>query len=148
MPRNSHGNVDLFKMEMLPEGCAYIPYNAAWKSARDLGVDYANACVRFAFHGRMAVPNIQGIVVCKEDENKVLLHYYKQVEMDLQAENAEMERQEFLKKRREALAVKISTRLKEDYLSEDNSSKDASGIQSTFHTASSANSDEEDFAFD
>lgn len=139
-------------MEMLPEGCAYIPYNGAWKSARELEVDYANACVRFAFHGRMAVPNIQGIVVCKENENQVLMHYYKKVELDLQADNAEMERQEFLKKRREALAIKISTRLKDDYLTEENEvgvegSIGSSGIQSAF-SKETVNSDVEDFVID
>lgn len=45
VPRNEYGNVDLFQPTMLPLGCAYIPYTEAWKAAKQLGVDYANACV-------------------------------------------------------------------------------------------------------
>lgn len=145
VPRNSHGNVDLFQPEMLPIGCAYIPYSGVWRSAKELGVDYSDACVRFAFHGRMAVPNLQGIVVCKEYEQRVLALHFKRVEESLQADNVEMERQELLRKRREALSVKISNRLTEEYGQE--SSEPDVPIQSAF-SKSAQDSDVDDFSFD
>lgn len=154
VPRNSHGNVDLFQPEMLPKGCAYIPYSGVFRSARELGVDYADACVRFKFHGRMAVPNLQGIVVCKENESKVLAHYFKQLEIDIMKDNEEMARQEILKRRRQALAVKIATRISTEYGDSEETVGEASttstkrgNIQSAF-SASFENSDPEDFSFE
>lgn len=146
VPRNAHGNVDLFQPEMLPVGCAYIPYTGVWRVARELEVDYADACVRFAFHGRMAVPNLQGIVVCKEHEAKVLARYFRKVEEDLQADSEEVARQELLRRRRKALSVKIATRLTEEY-AEEGAEEEAAQIQSAF-SRSNDNSDADDFTFD
>lgn len=144
VPRNAHGNVDLFQPEMLPRGCVYIPYRGVWRSAKELGIDYADACVRFAFHGRMAVPNLQGIVVCREEESRVLAHYFRQVEADLSAANEATERRELLRRRREALSASISERLREEYQEEGQIDDASAPIQSAF-TYSAAASEDEDF---
>ena len=47
MPRNEHGNVDLFQPSMLPKDCVYVTLPGAWKVARHLKIDYADACVSF-----------------------------------------------------------------------------------------------------
>lgn len=84
VPRNKYGNVDLYLPSMLPAGCVWIANGEAWKAAKELGVDYAAACVRFAFSGRFAVPNLRGIVVCQEFEGAVLNRLG-----EMQAEEAE-----------------------------------------------------------
>lgn len=72
VPKNKYGNVDLFRMEMLPDGCVYIDKTEAYKIAKELNVDFAFACTRLAFSGSRAVPNIRGIIICKEFENAIL----------------------------------------------------------------------------
>lgn len=69
MPVNQHGNVDLFQPSMLPGGCTHIACEDAWKVAKLLGINYADACIGFMFGGGRAVPNIFGIVICKEMED-------------------------------------------------------------------------------
>lgn len=71
VPRNKFGNVDLYLPSMLPIGCVWIDDESAYLAARDLEIDYAAACVRFAFSGRIAVPNLRGIVVCAEFEGAI-----------------------------------------------------------------------------
>lgn len=34
---------------MLPQGCSYIPNRKAARAAKDLDIDFANACVRSGF---------------------------------------------------------------------------------------------------
>ncbi|CAH8561136.1 unnamed protein product [Schistosoma turkestanicum] len=67
VPRNAHGNVDLFKPCMLPIGCAHLCLSGIQYIARKLGIDCAEAVVGWTFHGSgWAHPNIKGYVVCKE----------------------------------------------------------------------------------
>lgn len=94
----------------------------------------------------MAVPNLQGIVVCKEDEQRVLARHFAKIEESLQTENAEMARQEILKKRREALSVKISSRLQQEY-GQESSETEEPRITSAF-SKSQTNSDVEEFSFE
>ncbi len=141
IPKNEHGNVDLFQPEMLPNGSAYIPYTKAWKSAKELDIDYANACVGFKFHGRIAVPNLQGVVVCKEYEEQVLNHYFKSIQLELDQKSKKLEQNEYFKLRREALAVKITERIKNEYGDWD--SETSVVIQSAFFNH--AGNEQEDF---
>ncbi|CAH8610805.1 unnamed protein product [Schistosoma intercalatum] len=67
VPRNAHGNVDLFKPCMLPIGCAHLCLSGIQYIAKKLGIDCAEAVVGWTFHGSgWAHPNIKGYVVCKE----------------------------------------------------------------------------------
>lgn len=67
IPRNNFGNVDLFTPAMLPVGCLHeIRPNAA-KVAKSIGIDYAEACIGFSFHGGRAAPDISGIVIRSVD---------------------------------------------------------------------------------
>jgi xeroderma pigmentosum group C-complementing protein len=45
VPRNEHGNVDVFQPSMLPKQCVHTTVPYAWKIAKHLGIDYAEACV-------------------------------------------------------------------------------------------------------
>lgn len=94
VPRNKFGNVDLYLPSMLPVGCVWIDDDSAYLAAKDLGVDYAAACVRFAFSGRIAMPNLQGIVICAEFEGAVRRRLEEmrveiiQAKLDAEAEKA------------------------------------------------------------
>ncbi|KAK4474662.1 hypothetical protein MN116_000727 [Schistosoma mekongi] len=67
VPRNAHGNVELFKPCMLPVGCAHLCLSGIQYIARRLGIDCAEAVVGWTFHGAgWAHPSTKGYVVCKE----------------------------------------------------------------------------------
>ncbi|XP_058800685.1 DNA repair protein complementing XP-C cells homolog [Phymastichus coffea] len=69
VPRNEYGNVDLFKMCMLPKGTVYINLPGLNRIARKLNIDCAQACVGFNFGCRGALPAFEGYVVCEEYED-------------------------------------------------------------------------------
>ncbi|XP_014211733.1 DNA repair protein complementing XP-C cells [Copidosoma floridanum] len=71
VPRNEYGNVDLFKICMLPKGCVYIDLPALNRVARKLNIDCAPACIGFNFGCRGALPAFQGFVVCQEYEDTI-----------------------------------------------------------------------------
>ncbi|CAH8617097.1 unnamed protein product [Heterobilharzia americana] len=67
VPRNSHGNVELFKPCMLPVGCVHLCLSGIQYVAKKLGIDCAEAVVGWSFHaGGWAHPKTEGFVVCKE----------------------------------------------------------------------------------
>ncbi|XP_017752495.1 PREDICTED: DNA repair protein complementing XP-C cells homolog [Eufriesea mexicana] len=69
VPRNEYGNVDLFKMCMLPKGTVHINLAGLYRIARKLNIDCAPAVVGFNFGPMGAVPAIEGYVVCSEYED-------------------------------------------------------------------------------
>ncbi|EFN78138.1 DNA-repair protein complementing XP-C cells-like protein [Harpegnathos saltator] len=69
VPRNEYGNVDLFKMCMLPKGTVHINLPGLNRIARKLNIDCASAVVGFNFGCMGAVPAIEGFVVCAEYED-------------------------------------------------------------------------------
>ena len=75
VPRNSHGNVDLFTMNMLPHGCTHITLPGAEKVAKEIGIDFATACIGFSFHGGRAAPDINGIVICQDQVDNFNKYY-------------------------------------------------------------------------
>jgi xeroderma pigmentosum group C-complementing protein len=70
IPLNDFGNVDMFKAEMIPEGCVHVDLPGANKIATSIGIEHANACTGFSFHGGRAVPDINGIIILEMDESK------------------------------------------------------------------------------
>jgi xeroderma pigmentosum group C-complementing protein len=111
VPRNKFGSVDLYLPSMLPVGCVWIDDACAYMAARDLGVDYATACVRFAFTGRSAVPDLRGIVICAEFEGAVRRRLaeikIELVETLAEREEVEREKKARLEKRRKRIKEKI-----------------------------------------
>lgn len=67
IPRNNFGNVDMFTPSMIPKGCYHETRPNAAKIAKSLGLDYAEACTGFSFHGGRAAPDISGIVLMEKD---------------------------------------------------------------------------------
>ncbi|VDL99006.1 unnamed protein product [Schistocephalus solidus] len=67
VPRNEHGNVELFKPSMLPLGCVHICLSGIQHIAKRLEIDVVPAMVGWSFHaGGWAHPEYNGFVVCKE----------------------------------------------------------------------------------
>ncbi|VDD75757.1 unnamed protein product [Mesocestoides corti] len=67
VPRNEHGNVELFKPCMLPVGCTHIRLQGIQHIAKRLQIDIAPAMVGWTFHkAGWAHPEYDGFVVCKE----------------------------------------------------------------------------------
>jgi xeroderma pigmentosum group C-complementing protein len=128
---------------MLPDGCAYIPFNGAWKAAQQLGIDYANACVRFAFHGGMAIPDIQGIVVCEDKRNAVLNSYYKMAEEEEHNKEELQEKESRSKKNKKAREANVAQRLQEDYAMPEEQ-YDPKTIHSAFHPTAHQELDNDD----
>lgn len=119
VPKNKYGNVDLFFPSMLPIGCVWIDDNEAWKAAKDLGVDYAAACVRFAFSGYFAVPNMQGIVVCQEYE-KIVRRRLEEIKQEECLEN-ESRKKPSKKKQKQEKILQIMTAIDSSGPAEDES---------------------------
>lgn len=113
VPRNKFGNVDLYLPSMLPIGCVWIDDDQAWRAAKDMEVDYAAACVRFAFSGRFAVPNLRGIVICQEYEGAVLRRL-----TEIKREAAGAEEEEAAEEERQRVRLEEKKRRVKDKLAE------------------------------
>lgn len=99
---------------MLPKGCVHVTLPGSWKVARHIGIDYADACIGFSFHGGRALPAINGIVITDENyqifqgeyKNK-LIESFKSDAVDLEQQIS----QKWIKIIKNAL---IARRLKHD----------------------------------
>lgn len=47
----------------------------SWKVAKDMGIEYAEACTGFTFRKGKAAPDIDGIIIKKEDETEFIKRY-------------------------------------------------------------------------
>jgi xeroderma pigmentosum group C-complementing protein len=91
VPKNDHGNVELFHPDNLPLGTVHIDLPRVSITARKLGIDYAVAMTGFEVRGGRSVPRMEGIVVCSEFKDQLLAAYKEAEEKRLQ--NAETRRE-------------------------------------------------------
>ena len=84
VPKNSYGNVDLFKPWMLPQGTVHLKgtYYGMGKASRKIGIDAAPAMVGWEFHKGMNHPILDGWVVCKENAEALLDSWKKEQELE------------------------------------------------------------------
>ncbi|TPX35001.1 hypothetical protein SmJEL517_g02513 [Synchytrium microbalum] len=66
IPKNSFGNFEFFNRRMLPPGAVYLPFKGLSKTAKKLGIDYANAVTGFEFKAGRSFPRVEGVIVAKE----------------------------------------------------------------------------------
>lgn len=93
VPRNEHGNVELFKACMLPVGCTHIRLSGIQHIAKSLEMDVAPAMVGWSFHkAGWAHPEFDGFVVCSENVPP-LMDAWRAARMDA-AKAAALERTE------------------------------------------------------
>eukprot|EP00026_Physarum_polycephalum_P002332 Phypoly_transcript_02338.p1 GENE.Phypoly_transcript_02338~~Phypoly_transcript_02338.p1 ORF type:complete len:864 (+),score=130.87 Phypoly_transcript_02338:111-2702(+) len=72
IPTNSFGNVYMYTPNMVPFGCAHLPYKGIEKVARQLGIASAPALVGWEYKKGHSYPVLNGIVVA--EEHAELLH--------------------------------------------------------------------------
>ncbi|KAL1924734.1 uncharacterized protein VTP21DRAFT_4388 [Calcarisporiella thermophila] len=115
IPKNSYGNIYLFKPSMLPIGAAHIPYSGTGKIAKKLGVDYAEAVVDFDFRQRRCLPVTRGIVVAEEHYDLVLEAFMNHTDYKNQVEADKREKAILGRWRKLVQALQVSHRLKAEY---------------------------------
>eukprot|EP01117_Protostelium_nocturnum_P020110 TRINITY_DN8903_c0_g1_i1.p1 TRINITY_DN8903_c0_g1~~TRINITY_DN8903_c0_g1_i1.p1 ORF type:complete len:652 (-),score=209.62 TRINITY_DN8903_c0_g1_i1:71-2026(-) len=79
VPKNSYGNVYVFKPEMLPKGTVHVKLPALGKLCKSLGIDYAPAMVAWDTKMGRSVPSLDGYVVCQE-QSELLIEAWNQIE--------------------------------------------------------------------
>ncbi|GBB95783.1 hypothetical protein RclHR1_02610020 [Rhizophagus clarus] len=121
VPKNSYGNVNMFKENMCPIGGVHIPINGIGKIAKKFGIDYGDAVVGFDFQARRCVPVIHGIVVAKEHETMLLEAWHEYASHVEAMNNEKREREVLTRWRKLIIGVQIRMRLYNDYVKEDSS---------------------------
>lgn len=66
IPKNAYGNLDIYVPSMVPPGAVHIKHPEAARSAKILGIDYADAVTGFEFRGRRGTAVFGGIVIAQE----------------------------------------------------------------------------------
>jgi xeroderma pigmentosum group C-complementing protein len=66
IPKNAYGNLDVYVPSMVPPGAVHIKHPEAARSAKILGIDYADAVTGFEFKGRRGTAVFGGIVIAQE----------------------------------------------------------------------------------
>lgn len=95
VPKNERGQVDVWSEKCLPPGTVHLRLPRAFTVAKRLGIDYAPAMVGFEFQNGRSIPVFDGIVVCSEFQDAIIMAYAE----------AEEKRTEEEKKRNEAKAI-------------------------------------------
>ncbi|CAG8504577.1 16606_t:CDS:10 [Funneliformis mosseae] len=131
IPKNSYGNVNMFKECMCPIGGVHIPINGIGKVAKDLGIDYGDAVVGFDFQARRCIPVVHGIVVAKENEIMLLEAWHEHASVVEAKNNAKREKAVLARWRKFIIGIKIRMRLQNDYVKHDWS--DMEEEESEFH---------------
>lgn len=70
LPVNEYGNVELFTG--VPEGCAHINEQGAWRACKALGVEYKHAVTGFELKKGRNIAKKEGIIVLEEHKKDVL----------------------------------------------------------------------------
>ncbi len=115
IPTNGFGNIDLFVPSMLPANAVHLPFSGVHKTAKKLGVPYAEAITGFEFRKQRGMPKITGIVVAQQNAELVEEAFWQQEHEDaLKQQTKKMERA--MKNWRKLInAVRIAKRVKEQY---------------------------------
>ncbi|XP_062003363.1 DNA repair protein RAD4 isoform X1 [Rosa rugosa] len=75
VPKNDHGNVEVWSEKCLPPGTVHLRLPRVFSVAKRLEIDYAPAMVDFEFKNGQSYPVFDGIVVCAEFKDAILEAY-------------------------------------------------------------------------
>ncbi|KAL6225771.1 hypothetical protein ACLB2K_004620 [Fragaria x ananassa] len=75
VPKNDHGNVEVWSEKCLPPGTVHLRLPRVFSVAKRLEIDYAPAMVDFEFKNGQSYPIFDGIVVCAEFKDAILEAY-------------------------------------------------------------------------
>ncbi|RHZ40446.1 hypothetical protein DYB26_008193 [Aphanomyces astaci] len=115
IPKNEHGNVEVWSQAHLPQGSVHIRLPRAKVVAAQLGVDFAPAMVGWELRNGRNVPVFDGIVVC-EDAAEMIEDAHAVLEQDIVEKAIAKHRKEIAK--RWAIFVKkllLRKRLRDEY---------------------------------
>ena len=70
IPKNQYGNIETFNGPLPPE-CVYVNVTRAIPLSKKLDIEYVPAVVGFELGSRGQYPIVKGVVVFKEDEDKL-----------------------------------------------------------------------------
>ncbi|XP_027192928.1 DNA repair protein RAD4 isoform X3 [Cicer arietinum] len=97
VPKNDHGQVDVWSEKCLPPGTVHLRFPRAHVVAKRLEIDYAPAMVGFEFKSGRSFPVYDGIVVCAEFKD-VLLEAYAEEDERQKAEEKKMNEAQALRR--------------------------------------------------
>lgn len=80
---------------MLPKECVHIRWKNCPKIAIECGVDFANACTGFTFRHGKAAPDINGIIISKNNFIKFREYYESRIHFLLKAEHEALREKAF-----------------------------------------------------
>ncbi|OMJ25488.1 DNA repair protein complementing XP-C cells-like protein [Smittium culicis] len=117
IPKSKYNRINIFHENMVPSGTVHVPINGLAKLCRNMNVEFAEAVTKFEFRKGTSTPVVEGILVLKDDADRVLSKYFETLE--------ETEKIEKLKARNLALknwkrlyhSMGIKTRLMSEYMS-------------------------------
>ncbi|XP_038119414.1 DNA repair protein complementing XP-C cells homolog [Culex quinquefasciatus] len=115
VPRNAYGNIEIFKECMLPRGAVHLKQPNISRICRRLNVDYAPAVVGFGIHAGGNHPVFEGIVICREFEQRVLDEYERDLVEQEQQKREKRERRIYDNWRKLIKGLLIRSRLRAKY---------------------------------
>ncbi|XP_065207496.1 DNA repair protein complementing XP-C cells homolog [Planococcus citri] len=116
VPRNSFGNVELFKPCMLPKGTVYLQIPGLMRIANKLSIDCAAAITGFEYSTNgWSYPVKDGFVVCEEFKDILLDAYNQEVEEAEKKEKQKREERVYANWRRLIKGMFIREKLKRKY---------------------------------
>ncbi|KAL9028923.1 MAG: hypothetical protein Q9196_002769, partial [Gyalolechia fulgens] len=115
IPKNAYGNMDCFVPTMVPEGAAHIPLRSTKKICKRLGIDFAEAVTGFEFGKQRAVPVITGVVVAKENEERVIEEWEKDEEERRIKEEGKREKAALAMWKKLITGLRIVERVRDEY---------------------------------
>lgn len=80
VPKNDHGNVEVWSEKCLPPGTVHLRLPRVFYVAKRLEIDYAPAMVGFEFKNGQSYPVFDGIVVCAEFRDAIVEAYAEEEE--------------------------------------------------------------------
>ncbi|GAB2211080.1 hypothetical protein Drorol1_Dr00016371 [Drosera rotundifolia] len=75
VPKNEHGQVDVWSEKCLPPGTVHLRLPRLVRVAKRLGIDFAPAMVGFEFRNGRSFPVYEGLVICSEFKEAILEAY-------------------------------------------------------------------------
>jgi xeroderma pigmentosum group C-complementing protein len=123
VPRNAYGNLDIYVPSMIPAGAIHVQHPLAARSAKVLGVEYADAVTGFDFKGRQGTAVVNGIVVAAEYREAFVEAIRAMEHEQAQAEQAKRTHLALQMWRRFMTALRIKEKIDKEY-ADDSSNED------------------------
>jgi xeroderma pigmentosum group C-complementing protein len=123
VPRNAYGNLDVYVPSMIPASAIHVQHPLAARSAKVLGVDYADAVTGFDFKGRQGTAVVNGIVAAAEYREAFVEAIRGMEHEQAQAEQAKRTHLALQMWRRFMTALRIKEKIDKEY-ADDSSNED------------------------